>query len=117
MSLASRGSTESGYSAGRDRSVVAGFVDDDDLAVDDVDSYELNEAFAAQMVAVRERLGIPSEIQNPDGGAVSLGHPIGASGGILTTTLAHRMDREDHTRGVVGMSIGGGGGIAMLLER
>ncbi|MDL5362308.1 thiolase family protein [Halalkalicoccus sp. NIPERK01] len=96
---------------------VEALLDRNGLAVDDVDSYELNEAFAAQMVHVRERLGIPPEIQNPDGGAVALGHPIGASGGILTTTLAHRMDREDHTRGVVGMSIGGGGGIAMLLER
>jgi acetyl-CoA C-acetyltransferase len=54
---------------------------------------------------------------NPLGGAVALGHPIGASGGILTTSIAHAMVREDLSRGVVAMSVGGGGGLAMLLER
>lgn len=85
--------------------------------VDEIDTFELNEAFAAQMVYVADRLDVPREVHNPDGGAVALGHPIGASGGILTTTLVHRMEREGYGRGVVGMSVGGGGGIAMLLER
>jgi acetyl-CoA C-acetyltransferase len=88
-----------------------------DRSVEDVDVFELNEAFAAQMVYVRDRLGIPADRLNPRGGAIALGHPIGASGGILTTTLAHTLADTDATRGVVGMSVGGGGGIAMLLER
>jgi acetyl-CoA C-acetyltransferase len=88
-----------------------------DLAVDDVDHYEINEAFAAQTVYVRDRLGIPEERLNPLGGAVALGHPIGASGGILTTTIAHAMVREDHDYGVVGMSVGGGGAVMVLLSR
>ncbi|WP_254273999.1 thiolase family protein [Haloarcula marina] len=88
-----------------------------DLTVDDVDHFELNEAFAAQMVYVADELGIPAEKHNPLGGAVALGHPIGASGGILTTTLLYAMEREDHDRGVVGMSVGGGGAIAMSLVR
>ncbi|ELZ25036.1 acetyl-CoA acetyltransferase [Halosimplex carlsbadense 2-9-1] len=88
-----------------------------DLTVDDVDHYEVNEAFAAQTVYVRDRLGIPEERLNPLGGAVALGHPIGASGGILTTTIAHAMVREDHDYGVVGMSVGGGGAVMALLSR
>ncbi|USZ74302.1 thiolase family protein [Halorussus vallis] len=92
-------------------------LDDNDLSVADVDVFELNEAFAAQMVYVRDRLEIPMEKHNPRGGAVALGHPIGASGGILTATLAHAMADDDDELGVVGMSIGGGGGIAMLLRR
>ena len=92
-------------------------LDRNDLAVDDVDHYEVNEAFAAQTVYVRDRLGIPEERLNPLGGAVALGHPIGASGGILTTTIAHAMVREDHDYGVVGMSVGGGGAVIALLSR
>ena len=88
-----------------------------DLSVGDVDHYEVNEAFAAQTVYVRDRLEIPEETLNPLGGAVALGHPIGASGGILATTIAHSMVREDHDYGVVGMSVGGGGAIMMLLSR
>ncbi|WP_415382546.1 thiolase family protein [Halosimplex sp. TS25] len=92
-------------------------LDRNDLAVDDVDHYEVNEAFAAQTVYVRDRLGIPEERLNPLGGAVALGHPIGASGGILATTITHAMVREDHDYGVVGMSVGGGGAVMMLLSR
>jgi len=92
-------------------------LDRNDLAVGDVDHYEINEAFAAQSVYVRDRLDIPEETLNPLGGAVALGHPIGASGGILATTITHEMVREDHDRGVVGMSVGGGGAIMMLLSR
>ncbi|WP_436923902.1 thiolase family protein [Halosimplex amylolyticum] len=92
-------------------------LDRNDLAVDDVDHYEVNEAFAAQTVYVRERLDIPEERLNPLGGAVALGHPIGASGGILATTIAHAMVREDHDYGVVGMSVGGGGAVMALLSR
>lgn len=96
---------------------VEGLLERNDLAVADVDTFELNEAFAAQMVYVGDRLSIPDEKLNPTGGAVSLGHPIGASGGILTTTLAYRMERGDLDRGIVGMSVGGGGGVMAMLER
>jgi acetyl-CoA C-acetyltransferase len=92
-------------------------LDRNDLAVGDVGHFEINEAFAAQSVYVRDRLSIPDDRLNPLGGAVALGHPIGASGGILTTSIAHAMVREDLSRGVVAMSVGGGGGLAMLLER
>ncbi len=96
---------------------VASLLEANDLAVSDVDHFEINEAFAAPMVHVLDRLEIPEERFNPHGGAIALGHPIGASGGILTTTLAHSLAAADATRGVVGMSVGGGGGIAALLER
>ncbi|WP_335999587.1 thiolase family protein [Halorientalis halophila] len=92
-------------------------LDRNDLTVEDVDHFEINEAFAAQSVYVRDALEIPQERLNPNGGAVAFGHPIGASGGMLVTSLAYAMEREDATRGVVGMSIGGGGGIMALLER
>jgi acetyl-CoA C-acetyltransferase len=88
-----------------------------DLDVDDIGHYEVNEAFAAQTVYVRDRLGIPEDQLNPNGGAVAFGHPIGASGGMLATSLAYAMEREDVTYGLVGMSVGGGGAIMALLER
>jgi acetyl-CoA C-acetyltransferase len=87
------------------------------LTVDDVGFFELNEAFAAQMVYTMERLDVPRAKLNPLGGAIAYGHPIGASGGLLATTLVHAMQNEAVRYGVVGMSIGGGGGIAVLLER
>ncbi|WP_276271523.1 thiolase family protein [Haloarcula litorea] len=96
---------------------VSDLLERNDLAVADVDYFELNEAFAAQMVYVADELGIPPEKHNPLGGAVALGHPIGASGGILTTTLLYAMERADHDRGVVGMSVGGGGAMAMSVVR
>jgi acetyl-CoA C-acetyltransferase len=92
-------------------------LDANDLAVEEVGHFEVNEAFAAQSVYVRERLGIPEERMNPMGGAVAMGHPIGASGGIVTTTIVHSMVREDHDYGVVGMSVGGGGAVMVLLSR
>ncbi|WP_276251044.1 thiolase family protein [Haloarcula rara] len=88
-----------------------------DIGVADVDHFELNEAFAAQMVYVADELDIPPEKHNPLGGAVALGHPIGASGGILTTTLLYAMEHEDLDRGVVAMSVGGGGALALSLTR
>ncbi|MFB6218147.1 MAG: acetyl-CoA C-acyltransferase [Halobacteriaceae archaeon] len=96
---------------------VADLLAANDLAAGDVDRYEINEAFAAPMLRVRERLDIPAGRFNPDGGAIALGHPIGASGAILTTTLLYGMERAGHDLGVVGMSIGGGRGIAALLRR
>jgi acetyl-CoA C-acetyltransferase len=97
--------------------VVAALLDRTGLEVDDVDAFWLNEAFAAQSVAVMDRHDIPREKLNPLGGAVAFGHPIGASGGMLATSLAYQLrDDPDVERGVVGMSIGGGGAIVALFE-
>jgi len=97
--------------------VIETLLDRNDLDVSDIGHYEVNEAFAAQTVYVRDRLGIPEDRLNPNGGAVAFGHPIGASGGMLATSIAYAMEREDVTYGLVGMSIGGGGAIMALLER
>ncbi|WP_440767302.1 thiolase family protein [Natronorubrum sp. DTA7] len=97
--------------------VVEDLLERNDLAVEDVDAYWINEAFAAQTVYTMDRIGIPRERMNPNGGAVAFGHPIGASGGMLATSLAYQFrDDPDVSRGVVGMSIGGGGAIMALLE-
>jgi acetyl-CoA C-acetyltransferase len=96
---------------------VEALLEQNDLAVEDVDRYEANEAFAAQMVHVMERVGVPHERLNTRGGAVAYGHPIGASGGMIAASLAYEMEREDLARGFVGMSVGGGGGVMAMLER
>jgi acetyl-CoA C-acetyltransferase len=96
---------------------VADLLDRNDLGTDDVARFELNEAFAAQMVYAMDELDLPREQLNPDGGAVAFGHPIGASGGMLATALAYGMAEDGQDRGVVGMSVGGGGALAVLLER
>ena len=97
--------------------VVEELLERNDLAVDDVDAFWLNEAFAAQSVYVIERLDVPREKMNPRGGAIAFGHPIGASGGMLATSLAYQLREEGLERGLVGMSVGGGGAIVALLER
>jgi acetyl-CoA C-acetyltransferase len=97
--------------------VVELLLERNDLDVADVDYFEINEAFAAQSVYVMERVGIPREKLNPHGGAVAFGHPIGGSGGMLATSLAYAMERDDLQYGLVGMSVGGGGAIMALLER
>ena len=97
--------------------VVEGLLERNDLAVDDVGAFWLNEAFAAQSVYVMDRLDIPREKLNPRGGAIAYGHPIGASGGMLATSLAYQLHDEGLERGLVGMSVGGGGAIVALLER
>jgi acetyl-CoA C-acetyltransferase len=87
------------------------------LSVGDVDLFELNEAFAAQSVAVGRELAVPDEKLNVNGGAIALGHPIGASGTRILVTLLYAMRQRDATIGVAGMCIGGGQGIAMVVER
>ena len=84
--------------------------------VGDVDLWEINEAFAAQSLAVVGELGIDPERVNVNGGAIALGHPIGASGGRILTTLVHEMRRRGARRGVATLCIGGGMGIAMAVE-
>jgi acetyl-CoA C-acetyltransferase len=85
--------------------------------IDSVDLWELNEAFAAQSLAVVRDLGIDAERVNVNGGAIALGHPIGASGARVLVTLLHEMKRRNARRGVASLCIGGGMGIAMCVER
>ncbi|MFM0723961.1 thiolase family protein [Paraburkholderia strydomiana] len=84
--------------------------------LDDVERFEINEAFAAVPIAVARRLGIADELINVQGGAIAHGHPIGATGAVLTTRLVHSMRRDGLKRGIVTLCIGGGQGIALALE-
>ena len=86
------------------------------LKASDLVAVEINEAFAAVAIAVARELGLPEEIVNVEGGAVAHGHPIGATGAVLTTKLIHSMRRDGLTRGVVTLCIGGGQGIALAIE-
>ena len=85
--------------------------------IEDVDLFEINEAFAAQSIAVIKNLKIPKEIVNVNGGAIALGHPIGASGTRILVTLIHEMIRQNKTKGCATLCIGGGMGIATCIER
>ncbi|WP_034267454.1 thiolase family protein [Actinospica robiniae] len=82
----------------------------------DVETAELNEAFAAQALAVTDGIGIDPELVNPSGGAIALGHPLGCSGARIVTTLVHRMRREGLRRGLAAMCVGVGQGTAVLIE-
>jgi acetyl-CoA C-acetyltransferase len=84
-------------------------------SLDEVDVIELNEAFAAQSLAVIKDLGLDREKVNPNGGAIALGHPIAATGAVITTKILYEMEREGHDLGLVTLCIGGGQGIAMLI--
>lgn len=86
-------------------------------SIGDIERIEINEAFAAIAIAVTRDLGLSEEIVNVEGGAIAHGHPIGATGAILTTRLLHAMARDGIRRGVVTLCIGGGQGIALALER
>lgn len=83
----------------------------------DVDLYELNEAFAAQAAAVNKLLGLDTSKVNVNGGAIALGHPIGASGCRILVTLLHEMQRRGAKKGLAGLCIGGGMGVALAVER
>jgi acetyl-CoA C-acetyltransferase len=87
------------------------------LGADDFDVIESNEAFAAQALAVNKGLGLDPARVNPNGGAIALGHPIGATGAILTIKALYELERTGGRRGLVTMCIGGGQGIALALER
>ncbi|HEU4666960.1 MAG TPA: acetyl-CoA C-acyltransferase [Arthrobacter sp.] len=86
-------------------------------SLDDVGAIELNEAFAAQSLACMRLLGMDAGTVNNDGGAISLGHPLGSSGSRIVVTLLGRMERENAARGLATMCVGLGQGVAMLLER
>ena len=87
------------------------------LKVDDIDVFEVNEAFAAQALAVVRDLSLPEDRTNPNGSGVSLGHPIGATGCILTVKALYELERNGGRRALVTMCIGGGQGIAAIFER
>ena len=85
--------------------------------IEDVDLFEINEAFAAQSIAVIKTLSVPEEKVNVNGGAIALGHPIGASGTRILVTLIHEMIKRDVKKGLATLCIGGGMGISMCIER
>lgn len=87
------------------------------LTVADIDLIEMNEAFAAQSLACIKELGLEQEKVNVNGGAIALGHPLGASGARILTTLVHEMKRRDARRGLATMCIGVGQGISLLIEK
>ena len=88
-----------------------------DWNINDVDLFEINEAFAAQSIAVVKELKIPAEKVNVNGGAIALGHPIGASGTRILVTLIHEMIKQNKSKGCAALCIGGGMGITMCVER
>jgi acetyl-CoA C-acetyltransferase len=88
-----------------------------ELGIDDIDVVEANEAFASVALAVQRELTVPDEKMNPVGGAVALGHPIGATGAVLVVKTLHELERRQGRYGLVTLCIGGGMGIAAVLER
>jgi acetyl-CoA C-acetyltransferase len=82
----------------------------------DVDLFEINEAFSVQLVAVLRELGIDPAKVNVNGGAVALGHPIGASGARVLTTLLYALKRTGKKRGIAALCLGGGNGVALAVE-
>ena len=87
------------------------------LGLKDIDLLELNEAFAAQVLADGKELGLDYDRVNVHGGAIALGHPIGASGARVLVTLLHAMQRRGARRGLASLCLGGGNAVAMVVER
>ena len=87
------------------------------MEIGDIDLVEVNEAFAAIPLKVMKDFGIPHDKVNVNGGAIALGHPLGATGGMLIGTVLDELERQDKTTGLVTMCIGGGMGITTILER
>ena len=87
------------------------------ITVEDLDLIEANEAFAAQALSVIKDLKLNTDIVNVNGGAIALGHPIGASGARILVTLLHEMEKRDSHNGLATLCIGGGQGIAMVVKR
>jgi acetyl-CoA C-acetyltransferase len=87
------------------------------LGADDMDVIELNEAFAAQALACMRDLGLPDEKVNPNGSGISIGHPVGATGSVITVKAIHELHRTGGRYALVSMCIGGGQGIAAIFER
>jgi acetyl-CoA C-acetyltransferase len=87
------------------------------LALKDIDLFELNEAFAAQMLACGKELGLDEARVNVNGGSIALGHPIGASGARVLVTLLHALQQRGLKRGLASLCLGGGNAVAMIVER
>jgi acetyl-CoA C-acetyltransferase len=87
------------------------------LGVDDIDLFELNEAFASVVMKFQKDLDIPDEKLNVNGGAIAMGHPLGATGAMITGTMVDELERREARRAVVTLCIGGGMGLATLIER
>jgi acetyl-CoA C-acetyltransferase len=87
------------------------------LTVDDIDLFEVNEAFAAVPMKFMREMGVPHEKVNVNGGAIALGHPIGASGARIVATLLHELRRREGRYGLATLCLGGGGSVAMAFER
>lgn len=87
------------------------------LTVDDIDLFELNEAFASVVLNYQKKLGIPDEKLNVNGGAIALGHPLGATGAMILGTLVDELERQDKRFGLATLCVGGGMGIATIVER
>jgi acetyl-CoA acyltransferase 2 len=88
-----------------------------DLTIEDIDLFEINEAFAAQYIAVEKELGLEREKTNVNGGAIALGHPVGASGARIILSAAYELQRRNGKYAVASLCIGGGQGIALIIER
>jgi acetyl-CoA C-acetyltransferase len=87
------------------------------MTIDDVDLVEINEAFAAQVIPSYQELGVDIDRLNINGGSIAVGHPFGMTGARITTTLLNSLEFHDKTVGLETMCVGGGQGMAMLLER
>ena len=87
------------------------------IAISDIDLFEINEAFASQVIACIRELKIDEKKVNVNGGALALGHPIGASGARIIVTLINEMKRRNSKRGIASLCVGGGQGLAVLIER
>jgi acetyl-CoA C-acetyltransferase len=87
------------------------------MTIDDIDLVEINEAFAAQVIPSADELGIPWDKLNVHGGAIALGHPFGMTGARIMTTLLNGLEHTDKTFGLESMCVGGGQGMAMIVER
>jgi len=87
------------------------------LSLEQIDLIELNEAFAAQSLAVCQALKLNLEIVNVNGGAIALGHPVGASGARILVTLLHEMQKRQSTYGLASLCVGGGMGVATVIKR
>jgi len=96
---------------------IRGLLEKTNMKLDDIDLFEINEAFAAQYLAVEKDLGLDRDKVNPNGGAIALGHPLGATGARLLLTLSIELNRTGKRFGIASACIGGGQGIAMLIER
>jgi acetyl-CoA C-acetyltransferase len=87
------------------------------LSVNDIDLFELNEAFASVVLNYQKKLNIPNDKLNVNGGAIAMGHPLGATGAMLVGTMLDELERRELSRAVVTLCIGGGMGLATLIER